>query len=198
MKAYAINNTEQFNYITHYYKKGGKPFLSLSKLSINEALEIANSLKSQPGRVYRRFQNAEWYMKERLLTEEWLRNEFIKLGGEPKCKTPFYFVLGESSHLEEAYEGNFSSVKVRLDDIDENEISFTYPDSMATRFIANENKAEYFNSDYHGKVFTKQEILQIINKHGLPGECWRYDSKRKYDYFIEVQVWNDEFLSRIV
>lgn len=176
--------------LTHYFMKGTRPFLSLTKLDYNEACVIADRLKPNSGRAFRRFNNFEWYFKERLITEDWLFNEFISKGGQPKTRHPIYFVLGESPHLEEAYGASYSSVKVALDDIDPLEISFTYPDSMATRFIAGETEAVHYNSQYHGKLFTKQGIFDVINKCGMPGEEWRTDPTRRFDYFIEAQVWN--------
>jgi hypothetical protein len=32
---------------------------------------------------------------------------------------------------------------------------------------------------------------QIINKFGIPGEEWRTVEARKYDLFIEAQVWDN-------
>lgn len=184
----------RIDYLTHYFLKETSPFLSLTRLTYNDALILSNNLKTLPGRAFRRFNNAERYIKERIITEEWLRNEFINLGGKPKAKNPYYFVLGESVYLEEAYEGNFSTIKISLDEIDELELSFTYPDSMATRFILYETDEVYFNPEYHGKVFNKKGIYDIINKYGLPEEQWRYDPKRRFDYFIEVQVWNEQYI----
>lgn len=184
------------DYITHYYSIGTTPLLNISTLPFDEALKVANNLKNLPGKVYKRFHNAELYLRERQITEKWLKEEFIKLGGVPKCNVPGYFVLGESTHLEEAFAGKYAVIRIPLDEIDENEISFTYPDSMATRFIANEKDAVYYNPEYHGKVFTKKSITEVIKKWGLPEEQWRYDPKKKYDYFIEVQLWNDAYLKK--
>ncbi|GGF72083.1 hypothetical protein GCM10010912_16490 [Paenibacillus albidus] len=188
-----MNNSK--HYLTHYFMKGTRPFLSLTKLNYYEASIIADRLKTISGRAFRRFNNFEWYFNERVITEDWLINEFISLGGKPKTRHPIYFVLGESSHLEEAYGENYSTIKVALDEINDLEVSFTYPDSMATRFISRETDAIHFNSQYHGKLFTKQGIFDTIDKFGMPGEQWRSEPKRKFDYFIEAQVWNEQYIA---
>lgn len=69
---------------------------------------------------------------------------------------------------------------------------------MATRFISRETDAIHYNPSYHGKVFTRKGICDILCKHGLPGEQWRYDPRRKFDYFIEVQLWNQSCIDKLL
>jgi hypothetical protein len=53
---------------------------------------------------------------------------------------------------------------------------------------------------YHCKVFTLDGIRRVVEDHRLPGMDWRSDPLRRYDRFIEMQVWDDapilEFLGR--
>ncbi len=127
-------------------------------------------------------------------TERWLYQEFKIKGGKPKIKYPRYFVLGNSSYLEEysGFDGNFTAIEIPLKEINELEISFTYPDSVVTRWLAEERNDDYYNSDYHGQLFMIEEIHSVVEKYCITGEEWRNDSNRKYDIFIEAQVWNLE------
>jgi len=185
-------------FITHYYLKGTKPFQSLTRIPFEEAIKVADELKNRSEKIFRRFNNAEMYLKERITTEKWLKEEFIKQGGCPQCDNHFYFVLGNSSHLEEAFDDKYSKVQLLLESVNENEISFTYSDSMASRFLTFEKDAPYYNADYHGRVFTKEKILKVIEQYGLTGERWRNDRTRKYDYYIEAQVWNEKIIHELV
>ena len=35
-------------------------------------------------------------------------------------------------------------------------------------------------------------ILQLVEKYNISGEEWRHATNRKYDFFIEAQIWNME------
>jgi hypothetical protein len=38
-------------------------------------------------------------------------------------------------------------------------------------------------------VFVLSEISKVIDAFGVPAEEWRTEETRKYDLFIEAQVW---------
>ena len=146
-------------FLTHYYKTGNPPFRSLSALADSEALKIASEFQNETALVYRRFKKYELYWLERRETERWLRNEFIKKGGQPKEEYPQYMVLGTSSYISEGYDDMCSEIRIPLSEFSEREISFTYPDSMVSRWLEQQKHEIYFQSAYHGKVFTLTEIL---------------------------------------
>lgn len=74
--------------------------------------------------------------------------------------------------------------------LDPNEVSFTYPDSMVSALMAVQKNPVYYEPDYHGKVFTLDEISRIIAKKGLPGEGWQTQMPVHFAHYIEAQVWN--------
>jgi hypothetical protein len=47
----------------------------------------------------------------------------------------------------------------------------------------------FYHPEYHGRVFGAIEINQIIDRFGIPDREWQTQIARKYDLFIEVQVW---------
>ena len=85
------------DYITHYCLSDRQPFLSLSELALNKQKDIFGELlvrhKTDPG-YHRRY--GQDYIDNRKVIEDNLRSRFIKSGGKPIRKYPFYFVLGES------------------------------------------------------------------------------------------------------
>ena len=49
-----------------------------------------------------RFKNPAQYLKERLQTEQWMRQKFIEKGGRPQADYPVYMVLGDSAWISQA------------------------------------------------------------------------------------------------
>lgn len=47
------------------------------------------------------------------------------------------------------------------------------------------------NKEYRKKIYTYEEIIEIIKKYGLP-QNWNRDGLYGPERYIEVQVWEDE------
>lgn len=67
-------------------------------------------------------------------------------------------------------------------------ISFTYGDIFPAMRYKD-------NKPYRGKVYTLNEIEEIVNIYGLPQE-WNSDGKKGPDRYIEVQVWDNEVIKK--
>jgi hypothetical protein len=74
------------------------------------------------------------------------------------------------------------------------DISFTYPDSMLTRRLAEQKDQDYYLADFHGKLFTLPEMVAIVNTKGLPGIGWGNNLPDSIPNYIEAQVWNQQIL----
>ncbi|MGD1896092.1 MAG: hypothetical protein ACFB16_03975 [Phormidesmis sp.] len=177
--------------LTHYHHKSQKPLQSLSALTDREALKIMTALGEKEGEVYRRFKQPQKYLQLRKKTEAWLRQEFVRKGGQPTTPYPHYFSLGPAPWIEEGYNSQSKAIYVPLSAFRPEHISFTYPDSMVSCSLRNKQDKVFYQADYNGQVFTLEEILQIISTFGMPGEAWRTDATRKHDLFIEAQVWRE-------
>jgi hypothetical protein len=186
-------------FLTHYYDRADRPFQSLSALSDRHALKTISNLQQRNGLVYRRFKNPENYLKFRHETETWLRNEFIDKGGNPASIYPYYFVINRSIWIEEGYNRNFNKLEIPISDFDPQQISFTYPDSIVSYWLKTQIDKDYYQPEYHGQVFLLDEILKLVDRFGIPDREWQTQSHRKYDLFIEAQVWNiDRHLTSIL
>jgi hypothetical protein len=53
---------------------------------------------------------------------------------------------------------------------------------------------EYYEPEYHGKVFTLDEIQAILERKGMPGEGWKTKMPAHLAHYIEAQVWDHELL----
>jgi hypothetical protein len=183
--------------LTHYYHRDDEPFQTLSSLSEVDALKVITSLQPRTGAVYRRFHHPAAYLSQRRETEAWLRTEFIKKGGQPIAEYPQYFVVDRAPWIEDGYNGQSQMIQIPIANFHPERVSFTYPDSMISYWLKSqivggasqtENQV-FYHPEYHGRVFGLQEISKIIEQFGIPNTEWQVEEARKYDLFIEAQVW---------
>ncbi len=183
------------DYLTYYYSVDKEPFQSLSELSDEEAIRIMENLADDT-HYGERFKNPAQYLKNRRETEGWVRMEFIEKGGRPKDDFPISMVLGSSKWLVNATpdKQKHGEIRIPLSLFSEYDISFTYPDSMISRWLGLEKPVEYYQAGLNGKVFTLSEIQAIIEKKGMPEEDWGQKLPESFAPYIEAQVWNRELL----
>ena len=106
-------------------------------------------------------------------------------------------VLGSSKWMVEVAPDleRHGEIRIPLTKFTKFDVSFTYPDSMISRWFGREKPEEYYQAELHGKVFTLSEILVIVEKKGLPEEEWESNLPWNLAPYIEAQVWNHELLS---
>lgn len=187
------------DYLTYYYKMGTEPFQSLSALSDIEAVRIMEELYIQfkDNVLFERFKDPVEYLRNRRQTEQWVRSEFIAKGGHPQETYPISMVLGSSRWIEKNAPDPYThgAIRIPLSAFTESDLSFTYPDSMVSLWFDKDKPVEYYQPDYHGKIFTLLEILTIVEKKGLPEEGWKINLPKNIGSYIEAQVWNHKSLS---
>lgn len=172
----------------HYFDSSIGPFLNLSDLPIEEAKHILETIKS----IKPNSQSAnrhDKYVEYRRNCENIIRKEFIKKGGQVERSSPHYMVVEHSPWLSTWYE-NGAFIKIPLEEFDLKTVSFTYGDSMPT-FSPNINDGK----EYRHKLYTYDEILNIIEKYGLPQD-WNDDEKYGPERYIEAQIWSDETINK--
>lgn len=181
-------------YLTHYYRKGSPPFRSLSALSDNEAIRQMQSLYVSGSIFWERFANPFDYLSRRRKIEAWLRSEFIAKGGRPQADYPIYMILGHSHWADRVVDpatvATTEEIRIPLEIFTGTEISFTYPDSMVSTLLFEQKNPQYYLPNYHGKVFTLDEMRAIVEEHGMPEEGWQVRTPEGLANYIEAQVWN--------
>ena len=169
-------------YLTHYYNAKTIPFRSLSALPEAEAIQIMEELYVDDA-IWGRFKDPAWYIRARRETELWLRQEFILKGGRPEEEYPIYMIIGTCDQLEKAIPyGQLAKIQIPISYFIEEEVSFTYIDSMFSFQLGKDKSSEYYQPEYHGKVFLLSEILSIIKEKGEPVEDWW--GKLPADFFL--------------
>jgi hypothetical protein len=168
----------------YYYKKPLIPFRSIMDMTNPEIIEFMNlSLPQDP--VFHG--DPPKYIKMRKDTEKWLYKSFCQLGGKPLTPHPIYMTLGRSSYIEnlQLYP---DCITVPLAHFSETIISFTYPDSYVSRWLATTGN-QYFNPNIHGKVFILSDLPHILSGEPCHNDAWKM-KERKFDFFIEAQIWD--------
>jgi hypothetical protein len=144
--------------------------------------------------VFERFKNPVQYLHNRRQTEQWVREAFIAKGGQPQATYPICMVLGASKwiekHAPDPDPDAHGEIRIPLSAFQEGDVSFTYPDSMISLWFGRDKPPEYYQPDYHGKIFTRTEILSIVEMKGVPEEAWETNLPSNLAPYIEAQVWN--------
>lgn len=174
-------------YLTHYYLPDRKPFLNLSALAEDELTKVLEELRAKTLRGENKRMFADWYVTERKISEQHLKKEFLKKGGVVEKNYPHYFVFGESLIQKDLAKGT-KEIRIELEKLPLEKVSFTFPDSMATMVLEDD---ELYKMPYHGKVFTYSEILQVIKEYGFPKDEIAKTSKFHFPLYIEAQLWSD-------
>jgi hypothetical protein len=186
------------DFLLHFFRKGSRPFQSLSAIPDDKAYAIMRSLFVEGSVFWERFRDPSSYLSFRKQVERRIRNEFLSKGGLPKNEYPIYFVLGRPKWTESVADAQTVStteeIAIPLSILSPEDVSFTYPDSMVSAMMEAEKNPEYYEPDYHGKVFTLVEIEGIIKQKGLPGDRWQTKMPKHLAHYIEAQVWNQRRL----
>jgi hypothetical protein len=181
------------DYLTRYYKLNTEPFRSLSALPDEEAIKIMKELYDDTP-LWSRFKDPVLYLCSRRQTEQRVREEFIAKGGQPRASYPIPMVLGESKWIVKNTPDPevHREIRIPLSAFTEYDVSFTYPDSMISLWLGKDKPIEYYQPEYHGKIFTMAEILCIVESKGLPEDGWKTNLPSDLAPYIEAQVWNHE------
>ena len=186
------------NFLVHLYKIGTEPFQNLSALPDEEALQIMADLYMEGSVFWERFENPREYWQYRKEIEQWLYKAFVAKGGKPQMPYPIYMILGQAKwgerKMDAATQAMTRAIQVPLSIFEEGDISFTYPDSMVSWMLEQEKNPAHYQPDYHGKVFTRSEILAIVEEKGLPEAGWETNVPDHLAHYIEAQVWNHDIL----
>jgi len=169
-------------YLYHYYEEDRGPLLNLSFLNLEQSNKILKQIKNNVSSLFaaHRF---DGYMERRLELEKIIRDKFIKKGGIPETQAPHYFIVSECDWLNTWYIKP-KYLKIKITDLNINTISFTYGDMFPT---FSERIAD--GKEYRKQVYSFQEIIEIINKYGLPQE-WNPNGEYGPERYIEGQVWS--------
>lgn len=175
-------------YLYHYYDRSRKPFLNLSDLPRDKAVELLEEIKRINPNSMAAGRSPK-YVDLRLHYEEIMREKFSELGGTIKRTAPHYMVVGECEWLSTWFEKS-SFVKIHISEFDLRTVSFTYGDSHPTFSPRVDDGLEY-----RKRLYDYKGILEMIEKYGLPQRN-NPDGKNGNVRYIEAQIWSDETIDK--
>ena len=175
-------------YLYHFFDKRTGPFKSLTAVSAEEAKTVMEKIRRERPNS-QCAQRHDKYVEYRHNCENILKREFAKKGGVMEIDSPHYMVVEFSHWLSTWYEQS-EYIKIPIEEFDTRTLSFTYGDSMPT-FSDSVNDGK----EYRKKLYTYEEILQVIDKYGLPQD-WNDDGSRGPERYIEVHVWSDKVIKQ--
>ena len=166
-------------YITHYFYPGTDPWKNIMLLPEDEAFRKAEELAvAHPDtNSFGRFADFGNYYPARKKADAFVRERFIELGGNPKLPNPYSFTLMECEYLRNWFNSS-DKIIIDLDDIPDDQVSFTLGDSCALML--------------HGKepvVLTKKLLYERIEACGGSVDVFLKESLDGYAY-VEVQLWD--------
>ena len=181
-------------FITHYHLNDLAPFQSISDLNDEEWTRLCKKLANRretDSSYNRRFGHS--YRSVRLEAEAMLREKFQLKGGIITKSNPVYFCLGVSKWWKDFCDHD--EIRIPLDDIDLQSISFTYPDSFTSMGILKRFGISHEKKPYHGEVFFLHELEDVVNEFGMPDDITLLDyseyHKENLEIYIEAQLWTD-------
>lgn len=172
-------------YLYHYFEEEKGPFKNLSSLERNDAEAVLHQLQTE-GATFASKRSTD-YLVIRHELENKARDLFIRKGGKPTKKYPHYMTLGPCDWLKDWYKRG-KQISIALDEFNEESISFTYGDLFPTMRYKD-------GREYREQVYTKAEILRLIETYGLP-QAWNPEGNNGPERYIEVQIWDDEVINK--
>jgi len=183
-------------YLHYYYNRDLGPFKMLTDLPIEQARQL---ITQKTATKSTKNTDVEGFLRMRYDCDARLHREFAARGGKITRQNPVYMMLGDHPPWATAYE-NPAMIKIPLAEIDPMTVSFTYGDSFVVL-----NPGKFESEEYWGKVYFRDEILELINRIGYPPQV-EYDFKdenyAKYTpaadhlLYVEAHVWCDDLLDR--
>jgi hypothetical protein len=174
-------------FLYHYFDKSKGPFKNLSALSIMDGVILQNDLIEKKTETYAFFasQRKHGYIERRKELEKIALKMFIQKEGKPKSTFPHYFTVEECKWLESWYpEPNY--IKIKVDYLNTDEISFSYGDLFPTFSDGIDDKKEYRKN-----IYTYNEIKEVIKNYGFPQD-WNPYRKYAPEAYVEAHFWNED------
>jgi hypothetical protein len=71
-------------------------------------------------------------------------------------------------------------------------VSFTLTDSFFNYRTTNLRGVPIPTRPYHGRLFLREELHDQLVAHDLPAEDWDSNPDRRFEVYVEAQLWSDE------
>ena len=80
-----------------------------------------------------------------------------------------------------------AEIRISLGEIANEHISFTFPDSMASRLISEQRDPSAYKPGLHGRIFLRPEVEDLVRLSAPSAQDKGY---------IEAQLWSTRYLTQ--
>lgn len=184
-------------FLYHYFEKSKGPFLSIMDLPHEQAIETLGQIQERNVNLVN--PRKHWFLNTRRGLEKKVRDLFVEKGGKPERTSPYYMTLGECDAMKTWYEDP-GVIRISVSEFNPKTVSFTYGDMLPV-FNPELDEGEEFRAN----VYLYGEILQVIERHGLPEEP-DYNLREgiypqgapifHFLKYVEAHIWSDEVVQR--
>ncbi|MBN2500347.1 MAG: GNAT family N-acetyltransferase [Anaerolineales bacterium] len=180
-----ISKSNLPTFLSHYYEAANGPFRNLSHVPLTEAEARLAAIRKR-GDVFASKRPTD-YLSVRNELEDRVRTLFIEKGGQPQLSHPHYMILGACPWVKSWYKQG-AELHIPLAEFDPDTISFTYGDTFPAMRYQD-------SSPYRGRVYTLDEVPNLIRQFGLP-QITNPEGARGPDRYIEAQVWAEQPITK--
>lgn len=177
-------------FLYHYFDKRDGPFMNLSYVSHAEAIKVLEDIKENRPSSQSASRDDQ-YMKRRENYEKIAYDFFVSIGGKPEQKSPYFMCVEECEWLYTWYEQP-DFVKIPIEEFDLKTISFSYGDMHPTFSPIVTDGLEY-----RKKLYMYNDILNIIDKYGIPQRN-EYKDEIGFPRYVEAQIWSDTVVNKYI
>ena len=182
------------DFVTHYFRRSRRPFLNLSELTGDDAIEVMATLieERRIGLQHRPF--GRTYIAMRRAVEARLLSAFIESGGNPERSSPHYFVLGESAWFR-GLAVDMEEIRLSLATLPSAQTTVTWGDSFSAMEVGPDFVLPAISRPYFGQLYRLEDIPDLVTQYGLPRpeplDYHGLPTGDVSDLFVEVQLWSD-------
>jgi len=174
--------------LTHFFRPSKGPFRSITELAETDATEVCRQMTKDDD-TFDRFtaEHRDHYMRARRRSEARLYDAFVKKGGKPKRRCPYYLFLDTPGT--ETFFPEQMRLVIPLNSIPASVVSFTYLDSMCCDAILEKDPEGMLPTPFVARF----SDLLCLSRSTCCQNCQPFcNSMVPRRDLIEAQVWDDE------
>lgn len=180
-------------FLSHYTR--GTPFHSILECAEETRERVVAGFTDENTLAHQRFRDPQAYLQDRQSCERRMRDQSLALGGRAPRQHPLCLVLGRSDWFERNEAPGLTRVELDLDCLELDTVGFTFGDSGISYQLHDGTwpfaPAAQYRKPHHGRVFRLEDLPDLIESAGFPDGSAPADSDRRYDYYMEAQLWLD-------
>lgn len=183
-------------FITHYYEADYGPFLNICDLD-DEQIEALTAVEKDANTAFNRFAMGPDFFRWRRAADDLLIRSYTeKFGFSPQGR-PFYALLGSFDKTLTMFR-NGRQVLLEVDDFQEHELTFMYPDhAHLTSYHGSDAPPLFYQpppgwgqQQFWGRLFTYPELRHEYSELGIDSMMASHQARDGWaGCYVEAHLW---------